>query len=147
MGKTLMSLVWAQNVVEQTNGRVLILTPLAVGMQFVDEGQRFGIPIRQSRDGSLDATRISVSNYEQLHRFDPADFSGVECDECFIAGTPVDTPRGPRAIEGFRPGDSVLNATGVDRVVATRQRELTALVRVTTDDGNTIYSSEGHPFF
>jgi SNF2 family DNA or RNA helicase len=43
MGKSLMSLTWAQNVYLQTGKPVLILTPLAVGSQFVREGQKFGI--------------------------------------------------------------------------------------------------------
>ena len=36
MGKTPIALVWAQNVVERTNGVVLILTPLAVAAQFIE---------------------------------------------------------------------------------------------------------------
>lgn len=40
MGKTLCSLVWAENVVRHTNKPVLIGTPLAVGPQFVAEAER-----------------------------------------------------------------------------------------------------------
>lgn len=80
LGKTPIALSWAQNVVEKTGGRVLILTPLAVGAQFVREGDKFGIPCRQSRDGSL-PSRIVVTNYEQLAKFKPEDFAGVVCDE------------------------------------------------------------------
>jgi hypothetical protein len=84
LGKTPMQLVWAQNVVEKTNGRVLILTPLAVGQQTVGEGQKFGIECHRSRDGHLNNARITVTNYEQLHRFDWKDFAGVVCDESSI---------------------------------------------------------------
>ena len=43
LGKTLLELVWAQNVVNQTGKSVLILTPLSVGPQTVREGNKFGI--------------------------------------------------------------------------------------------------------
>jgi hypothetical protein len=84
LGKTLMQLVWAENVVRQTNGRVLVLTPLAVGPQTVAEGWKFGIDCARSRDGALPSARIVVTNYEKLHLFSPTDFVGVVCDESSI---------------------------------------------------------------
>ncbi len=85
LGKTPMQLTWAENVVRKTNGRVLILTPLAVGAQTVREGEKFGIDCYQSRDGKLpDGKKIIVTNYEQLHRFDPGDFRAAVCDESSI---------------------------------------------------------------
>lgn len=83
MGKTPMQLVWAENVVRKTNGRVLILTPLAVASQTVREAAKFGIEARRSHDGEAHPG-ITVTNYEQLHKFDPAEFSGVVCDESSI---------------------------------------------------------------
>jgi hypothetical protein len=85
MGKTLMQLVWAENVRQHTGRSVLILTPLAVGAQTVSEGARFGIDCVRSRDGVVSSgSGIVVTNYEQLHRFSPSDFSGVVCDESSI---------------------------------------------------------------
>lgn len=83
MGKTPMELVWAQNVVEHTGGRVLILTPLAVAMQFEAEAQKFDISAARSHRGEL-AANILITNYERLHMFDPKDFAGVVCDESSI---------------------------------------------------------------
>lgn len=83
MGKTPMELVWAQNVVEHTGGRVLILTPLAVAMQFEAEAQKFDISAARSHRGELTAN-ILITNYERLHMFDPKDFAGVVCDESSI---------------------------------------------------------------
>jgi len=83
LGKTPMQLVWAQNVVEKTNKPVLILTPLAVGPQTVREAEKFGIEAKQSRDGSV-AASITITNYQQLHKFDWKQFSGVICDESSI---------------------------------------------------------------
>lgn len=83
LGKTLMQLVWAQNVVEHTNGNVLILAPLAVAGQIVREAEKFGIDARRSNDGRP-AARITVTNYEKLEKFDAAEFAGCVCDESSI---------------------------------------------------------------
>lgn len=83
LGKTPMELVWAENVVRKTTGRVLLLTPPAVGAQMVLEADKFGIQIHRSRDGSV-RPGINISNYEQLHKFRPEDFAGVICDESSI---------------------------------------------------------------
>jgi len=83
LGKTAMQLAWCQNVVEKTNGNVLILTPLAVGPQTVKEARKFGMSAERSRDGSV-AGKITVTNYEKLHLFNPLDFAGVACDESSI---------------------------------------------------------------
>jgi hypothetical protein len=83
MGKTPMQLVWAENIVRHTNRPVLIATPLAVGRQTVKEGEKFGIECHLSRDGSA-KPNITVTNYEQLHKFNPNDFSGMVCDESSI---------------------------------------------------------------
>ena len=83
LGKTPMQLVWAQNVVEKTCKPVLILTPLAVGQQTVREAHKFGIDAKQSRDGNV-AAPITVTNYQQLHKFDWKEFGGLVCDESSI---------------------------------------------------------------
>jgi len=83
LGKTPIQLVWAENIVRQTNGRVLILAPLAVSSQTVREGEKFGIGVGRSRDGKA-ASKIVITNYERLHHFNPADFVGCVCDESSI---------------------------------------------------------------
>jgi hypothetical protein len=83
LGKTPMQLVWAQNVVETTCKPVLILTPLSVGAQTIRESHKFGIEAAQSRDGKI-AAPITVTNYQQLHKFDWQQFGGVVCDESSI---------------------------------------------------------------
>lgn len=84
LGKTPMQLVWAENVLRKTNKRVLILTPLAVGSQTIREGEKFGIECRRSRNGEINGSGIYITNYEQLHKFNPEDFIGVVCDESSI---------------------------------------------------------------
>lgn len=83
LGKTLMELVWADNVYRHTGKPVLILTPLAVAAQFTKEAERFGIDAARSHRGELDAP-IAITNYERLHLFNSDDFGGVVCDESSI---------------------------------------------------------------
>jgi len=84
LGKTPMQLTWAENVARKTDGKVLILTPLAVAFQTVKEGEKFGIEVTHRREGLQAGDRIVVTNYERLHYFKPDDFAGVVCDESSI---------------------------------------------------------------
>lgn len=80
---SLMALTWCENVLRHTNKPVLIVTPIAVGMQFESEGEKFGIECHVSRDGKP-RPNITITNYERLHLFDPQDYVGVVCDESGI---------------------------------------------------------------
>lgn len=82
LGKTLMQMTWAQNVVEHTNKPVLIIAPLMVSMQTSEEAAKFDFDARRSKDGKFGTgAKIVTTNYDQLHNFDPDDFGGVVCDE------------------------------------------------------------------
>lgn len=83
LGKTLMALVWAENVAQHEGKPVLILTPLAVAHQFAQEAAKFGIDAARSHRGEIES-RIVIANYERLHHFNPDDFAGVVCDESSI---------------------------------------------------------------
>lgn len=84
LGKTLIQLSCAYNIVMKTNGRVLILTPLAVAFQFIAEAEKIGIDdIEHSKDGAF-SKKIVVCNYERLHMFNPDDFQCVMLDESSI---------------------------------------------------------------
>ena len=84
MGKTFVQLEWARAVCDHTQGRVLILTPLAVAEQTAREAARFGIPAVVSRDGTLPAHGVVIANYQMLHKFSAVDFVGVVLDESSI---------------------------------------------------------------
>jgi hypothetical protein len=84
LGKTPMQLVWAQNIVERENKPVLVLAPLSVSQQTVEEADKFGIDAQRCMDGRHVGNRAIVTNYEKLHYFDPAQFAGVVCDESSI---------------------------------------------------------------
>jgi hypothetical protein len=83
LGKTAMQLTWAENVARYTDRSVLILTPLAVAAQTIREGEKFGIESCRS-SGGAPIGRITITNYERLSAFNPANFSGVVCDESSI---------------------------------------------------------------
>jgi hypothetical protein len=83
LGKSAMQMTFAENVVRKTNGRVLVLTPLAVGQQMIEEAEKFGIEAHRSTDGTLTG-KIIVANYERLHYFKPEDFQACVCDESSI---------------------------------------------------------------
>lgn len=83
LGKTPMQLVWAENVVRKTNRPIIILTPLAVSHQTLAEAEKFGIEAHRSRDGRI-KPGINITNYEQLHQFNPDDFAGCVLDESSI---------------------------------------------------------------
>lgn len=74
LGKTLIQLAWAENVVRHTNQPVALLTPIAVGRQTVREAEKFNI--------SLD--KVTICNYERIHQLDAGNFAGIVCDESSI---------------------------------------------------------------
>lgn len=85
LGKTPIQLAWADQVVRRSNRPVLVLAPLAASAQTVREAAKFHIEAERSRDGRRSSgARIVITNYEQLHHFDPADYIGVVCDESSI---------------------------------------------------------------
>jgi len=84
LGKSFQSLSWAYQVCEKTSGNVLILAPLAVSKQTINEGEKFGydVTLCQSQDDMRQG--INITNYEKLHKFDPSMFDGVVADESGI---------------------------------------------------------------
>ena len=84
LGKTLMQLSIAQNIVNHTNKKVLILTPLAVGFQFIDEAAKIGIDDIEQTIKGKHTKKIVVCNYERLHYLNSKDFEGVILDESSI---------------------------------------------------------------
>lgn len=84
LGKTLLQLSIAQNIVRKTNRNVLILTPLAVAFQFIEEAERIGVDgVSHSKTGAINS-KITVCNYERLHLLHSDDFVCVMLDESSI---------------------------------------------------------------
>ncbi|AMD85101.1 DNA modification methylase [Capnocytophaga haemolytica] len=91
LGKTISQLEWAHQVVKHTEKPVLILCPLAVSGQTIQEGEKFGIEVRRLKaESSTPQTAtdieagIYITNYEQLEKIDVTPFAGVVLDESSI---------------------------------------------------------------
>ena len=85
LGKTPMQLSWAHQVSKHTNnGKVLILTPLAVASQTQREAQKFGYRAKVVSEQSECIDGINITNYEKLDRFVTSEFVGVVLDESSI---------------------------------------------------------------
>ena len=85
LGKTAQQLEWARQVSAHTNGRVLILTPLAVAHQTAAEAAKFGIGamVVESQHACV-LPGVYITNYEKLQHFDTRQFTGVVLDESSI---------------------------------------------------------------
>lgn len=84
LGKTPMQLEWANHVNTETGMPVLIVAPLAVSIQTVNEGRKFGIDVKRCRTQKDIVNGINITNYEMIDHFDEAEFSGVVLDESSI---------------------------------------------------------------
>lgn len=81
LGKTRMQTAWADVVQRETGRDVLIMAPLAVAEQTVEEAASVGVTITHARDGADIRPGINITNYDRLHRFDCERFGAVVLDE------------------------------------------------------------------
>ena len=86
LGKTAMQIEWAKQVMLHTNKPVLILCPLAVSAQTINEGLKFGVNIEKYNPKTIayPSNYIYISNYEQLNNIECSCFGGVVLDESSI---------------------------------------------------------------
>lgn len=91
LGKTIQELEWAHQVARHTDRCVLILAPLAVAHQSVQEAAKFGYALHYvQNDGEITKhhaasnANVFITNYERLDNFDTSAFSGIVLDESSI---------------------------------------------------------------
>ena len=85
LGKTLMQLSWADEIVSHTGGVVVILAPLAVSEQTIEQGRTFGIEVNRIPHGESPSTQgIWITNYERIGALNFDDFHGIVLDESSI---------------------------------------------------------------
>ncbi len=82
LGKTIQQLEWADKVNKHTNRPVLILAPLAVISQTIQEGKKFGYLVQEYSENVKNG--IYISNYDNLDNIDVSFFSGIVLDESSI---------------------------------------------------------------
>lgn len=80
LGKTFQQIEWARLVSQKTNKPVLILAPLSVVYQTIEEGLKLGVEIKFPSN----EIGIHISNYEQIDNIDCSIYSGVVLDESSI---------------------------------------------------------------
>lgn len=74
LGKTVMELETASQIVRHTNKPVLILAPLVVVAQTQREAEKFG----------FDLDKVTITNFENLHNINPREYAGLIVDESSI---------------------------------------------------------------
>jgi len=84
LGKTIMQLSWADEVVAHTGGAVMILAPLAVSEQTIEQGASFGIAVTRYITGMPLETGIYITNYERMDEVDFPALAGLVLDEADI---------------------------------------------------------------
>jgi DNA modification methylase len=84
LGKTLMQLEIANQVVKKTKKPFLILAPLAVSQQTIEEGIKFDIDINKLNNNYNGEPGIYITNYEQLKNINTDFFGGIALDESSI---------------------------------------------------------------
>lgn len=84
LGKTLMQLEIANQVVKKTKKPFLILAPLAVSQQTIEEGAKFDIDVNKLNNNYNGEPGIYITNYEQLKNINTVFFGGIALDESSI---------------------------------------------------------------
>ena len=74
-------------------------------------------------------------------------FDLIIVDECFVAGTRVSTPNGPRAIETLQAGEKINTSNGVMPIQCVIRNTTKRVVNVKTTCGRSITCTPEHPFF
>lgn len=81
LGKTFMQLEWCRLSADTA----LIVAPLGVTDQTVEEAVKLGLTVRYIRNSdAVDGPGIYITNYEMVEHFDPALFGAIALDEASI---------------------------------------------------------------
>lgn len=86
LGKTMMQVEWAKQILNRyPDSYILILAPLAVSQQTIEEAKKIDIDIVYANEQSdLNAPGIYVTNYERIDKFIIKDLKAIVLDESSI---------------------------------------------------------------
>lgn len=104
LGKTIQQLEWADKVYRHIDRPVLILAPLSVIGQTIEEGKKFGYEVTELGLTVFDqdlAPGIYITNYDNMENIDAYLFGGVVLDESSILKNFAGATRN-QLIEDFR---------------------------------------------
>lgn len=154
-GKSLVLAQIAKDSVEKWNGRVLILAHVKELLeQNADKIRKLCPELKigiysaglKSRDTTEQVIVAGIqSMYNKACELDAFDL--VVVDECFPAGTLIDTPRGQIPIEDLYVGQPVRHALGVGNIEAISSRPAFEIMKLELSNGKSIECTPNHPFF
>jgi len=78
---TILQLEWSRHIVKKEKKPIIILAPLAVSEQTVEEGRKFGIKVNLCASQDDVKNGINITNYEKIRKFQMNKFVGVVTDE------------------------------------------------------------------
>lgn len=84
LGKSRCQLEWLAQSAAASNGKALLLTPLAVAKQIEREGRSLGYECRVIRDQSDARDGINICNYDRIDKLDADQFGAVSLDEASV---------------------------------------------------------------
>ncbi len=154
-GKSLILAQIAKDAVQKWNGRVLVLAHVKELLeQNADKIRRLCPELKigiysaglKSRDTSEPVIVAGIQSvYDKA--CDLGVFDLIIVDECFPAGTLIDTPRGEIPIEDLYVGQPVRHALGVGNIEAISSRPATEIMKLELSNGRSIECTPNHPFF
>ena len=154
-GKSLVLAQIAKDTVEKWNGRVLILAHVKELLeQNADKIRKLCPELKigiysaglRSRDTTEQVIVAGIQSvYNKACELDAFDL--VIVDECFPAGTLIDTPRGQIPIEDLYVGQPVRHALGVGNIEAISSRPAFEIMKLELSNGKSIECTPNHPFF
>jgi Helicase conserved C-terminal domain len=84
LGKTFQQLIWGEEVAKSTGNMGILLAPLAVTYQTLEEAHRWGVEARTVERQSECGPGINITNYDKLKHFDASKLGFVILDESSI---------------------------------------------------------------
>lgn len=86
LGKTRLQATFGHEVLAHVGNKsmFLIVAPLVVARQTIDEATAYGVDIRYVKDKTEVRPGISITNYDRLDAFDMRQFAGIALDESSI---------------------------------------------------------------
>lgn len=82
LGKTIQQLEWGQQIINHIGGKIIIIAPLAVVGQTIEEGRKFGYEVHRLGESTTDG--LYITNYDQIENLTISDYEGVILDESSI---------------------------------------------------------------
>ena len=82
LGKTIQQMEWGKQIVDHIGGKIIIIAPLAVVGQTIEEGRKFGYVVHRLDETDTDG--LYITNYDQIENLTISDYVGVVLDESSI---------------------------------------------------------------